>query len=352
MKKDFKTLLMKKICVIGHFGFGENMLNGQTIKTKIVTTELERQLGAEQIIKIDTHGIARNFPKIIIQMLKAFKQCQSIIIFPAQNGIRLFVPLCVWLNKIFHRKIHYVVIGGWLNDFLNGHKMIEKKLACFEGVYVETYSMKKKLDNRGFDNIFIMPNFKNIKILKEEELVYNTEKPYKVCTFSRVMREKGIEEAIEAVKYVNEKYNKIIFELDIFGQIDSEQVAWFDNLKMRFPEYVSYKGLVPFEQSVEVLKSYYALLFPTYYEGEGFAGTLIDAMASGIPTIASDWKYNREIVIPGKTGVLVKAKNQEELNEALENSVSDSWILLKKECIKEAQNYFPEKAIIPLIERI
>ena len=35
---------MKKVCVIGHFGFGENLLNGQTIKTKIVTKELINSL--------------------------------------------------------------------------------------------------------------------------------------------------------------------------------------------------------------------------------------------------------------------------------------------------------------------
>ena len=52
---------MKKVCVIGHFGFGENLLNGQTIKTKIVTKELDKQFGADQVVKIDTHGGANRF---------------------------------------------------------------------------------------------------------------------------------------------------------------------------------------------------------------------------------------------------------------------------------------------------
>ena len=47
---------MKKIAVIGHFGFGTESLDGQTVKTKIVTNELQRQLGEEQILRIDTHG--------------------------------------------------------------------------------------------------------------------------------------------------------------------------------------------------------------------------------------------------------------------------------------------------------
>ena len=32
---------MKKACVLGHFGFGKELLNGQTVKTKMVADELE-----------------------------------------------------------------------------------------------------------------------------------------------------------------------------------------------------------------------------------------------------------------------------------------------------------------------
>ena len=50
------------------------------------------------------------------------------------------------------------------------------------------------------------------------------------------------------------------------------------------------------DKSVDVLKCYFALLFPTDYEGEGCAGTLRDAYSAGVPVIASDWKYNAELV--------------------------------------------------------
>ena len=45
-----------KVSVLGHFGEGENLLNGQTVKTKITTEALEAQLGHRQVHKIDTHG--------------------------------------------------------------------------------------------------------------------------------------------------------------------------------------------------------------------------------------------------------------------------------------------------------
>lgn len=340
---------MKKVCVVGHFGFGENMLNGQTIKTKTVTTELEKQLGADQVMKIDTHGGAKALPKITVQLINAFKNCKNIIIFPAHNGIKVFVPLCNAINRVFHRKLHYVVIGGWLNELLDEHKKIEAELKAFTGIYVETNAMKSALCNRGFYNVEVMPNFKDIKILSEDELVYNTEMPYKLCTFSRVMKEKGIEEAVEAVRRINEKHSSVVFTLDIYGQIDSEQSEWFEKIRITFPEYVYYKGVVPFNKSVETLKSYYALLFPTYYDGEGFAGTMIDALAAGVPIIASDWKYNKEVVIPGKTGILVKAKNIEDLEISIADSIDCSWNSMKLECVKEAQKYAPERVIQILI---
>lgn len=336
---------MKKVCVVGHFGFGENMLNGQTIKTKTVTTELEKQLGADQVMKIDTHGGAKALPKITIQLINAFKNCKNIIIFPAHNGIKVFVPLCNAINKVFHRKLHYVVIGGWLNELLDKHKKIEAVLKIFTGIYVETNAMRIALCNRGFNNVEVMPNFKDIKILSEDELVYNTEIPYKLCTFSRVMKEKGIEDAVEAVKRVNVEQGKIEVTLDIYGQIDSEQVDWFEELKSRFPEYVNYKGVVPYNSSTEILKQYHALVFPTYYDGEGFAGTLIDAMAAGVPVIASDWKYNNEIVHNMITGLLIQPNSIDDLCAAIDMCLSKNWNSMKQECIKEANKYKPKNII-------
>jgi len=51
--------------------------------------------------------------------------------------------------------------------------------------------------------------------------------PYKLCTFSRVLKEKGIEDAINAVIKVNTDCGREVCTLDIYGQID-------ENTKMRF----------------------------------------------------------------------------------------------------------------------
>lgn len=343
---------MKKVCVIGHFAYGKNYLDGQTVKTKIVTKELEQQLGKDEVMTIDTHGGSKKLLKLLFQLPHIMKKVENIIIMPAHNGIRFFAPLLAFFNNFFHIKLHYVVIGGWLPEFLESRKELQNSLKKFNGIYVETNTMKNNLEKLGFKNVYILPNCKELNILKEDELIYATSKPFKLCTFSRVMKEKGIEDAVNAVEEINKQYGETIFTLDIYGQVDPSQVEWFENLKKKFSNDIKYKGLVPFDQSTNVLKEYYALLFPTYYEGEGFAGTLIDTMAAGVPVIASNWRYNKEIVMNNKTGLLIE--NSETLFEKLNYIMKNIGLIndMKKGCIKEAKKYLPQVALLQLIKKV
>lgn len=344
---------MKRICIIGHFGHGENLLNGQTVKTKIVTKEIVKELGKKEVSCIDTHGGVKALISAFRHALIALKYHKNIIIMPAENGLRIFAPLLVLLNLLFHRKLHYVVIGGWLPEFLKKRKKLTKALMSFDGIYVETNTMRKALEAQGFNDVYVMPNFKDLNILKESELVYHHTEPYRLCTFSRVMKEKGIEDAVNAVKTVNEHFGRIVYTLDIYGQVDSAQTEWFNELKSTFPLYIKYGEFVPFDKSVEVLKNYFALLFPTYYEGEGFAGTLLDAMAAGVPVIASDWRYNPEIVNE-KTGYVYPVHDNHAFVTTLISVGNNSDLLLSKksDCLKEAEKYRAENVIQCLTSKL
>ena len=82
-----------KIGILGHFGEGTNLLNGQTVKTKIITEELQKQLGQDQVLKIDTHGGWKTLLKAPFQVFYALKNRTNILIFHAHNGLRLYAPL-------------------------------------------------------------------------------------------------------------------------------------------------------------------------------------------------------------------------------------------------------------------
>lgn len=345
---------ISKISICGHFGLGFEFLDGQTVKTKTIYNELNKRFGAENVECIDTHGGLKKIPMLLINLFNVFESCQNIIMLPAENGLRMFAPLFVMYNVIFRRRILYVVIGGWLPEFIKSRHWLIWFLKKFDYIFVETHQMKNKLQEQGLNNVITMPNFKNIEIISLEKMIYNTETPYRLCTFSRVMKEKGIEDAVKVVEEINKEQGKIIFTLDIYGQIDKTQTVWFDDLQRNFPNYIKYGGLVPFDKSVEVLKSYYALLFPTYYDGEGFAGTLLDALASGVPVVVSDWRYNSEIVTDKKTGLIFKTKDVDALKKCLCVIAQNPswWNGLKENCIDEAKKYTPYEAVKVLVEKL
>lgn len=346
--------MMLQVSVLGHFGEGENLLNGQTVKTKIVTEELQNQLGINQVLKIDTHGGWKVLLKSPFQVFRALKNSANVLIFPAHNGLRVYAPLLFLLKKLFkNRKIHYVVIGGWLPQFLSKREVLACILKTFDGIYVETNTMKRALDAQGFNNVFVMPNCKKLTVLSEDELTYPSEAPYKLCTFSRVMREKGIEDAVNAVMEVNESLGYQAFSLDIYGQVDAAQTEWFDTLQKTFPPYVRYCGCVDASRSVEVLRHYFALLFPTRFYTEGIPGTIIDAYAAGLPVISAKWESFSDIILEGKTGIAFDFNAETQLTEILLGVAQTPKIMLnmKERCLNKAKDYVPETAIRIITEK-
>lgn len=342
------------VAVIGHFAFGKECLDGQTVKTRIVTDELCKQLGNDDVLKFDTAGGKSTLLKAPFQCLKALKTAKNVIIFPAHNGLRVYAPLLSVFRKFFkNRKLYYVVIGGWLPEFLQKRKQLAKQLKRFDGIYVETNTMKQALEEQGFTNIVVMPNCKDLKILKPEELVYPTGEPYKLCTFSRVMKEKGIEDAVNAVKQVNEEFGRTVYTLDIYGQIDPEQAQWFEDLQKTFFEYIKYCGVVDYDKSVEVLKNYFVLLFPTLFYTEGIPGTIIDAYAAGIPVIASKWESYSDI-INDRTGIGYDFDSENGLTENLLQAANIPTIIFdkKKQCLTEAERYKTESVVKVLIKQL
>ncbi len=347
--------MQAKTSVIGHFAFGKTFLNGQTIKTKILAEELQKKLGQEQVLIIDTHGGLKTLAKAPFQILFALKNSQNVIIFPAHNGLRVYAPLLSCLKRFFkNRKLHYVVIGGWLPQFLTKRKSLAKALKKFDGIYVETDTMKSALEARGFENVFVMPNCKKLTVLSESELVYPQGVPHKLCTFSRVMREKGIETAINVIKKVNDQFGYLAYSLDIYGQVDTTQAEWFENLKKRFPEGVRYCGCVDADKSVEILQSYFALLFPTHFYTEGIPGTIIDAYAAGIPVISAKWESYSDVVDEGVTGIGYDFDDVEQFAQLLLNIAENPNTLLemKYSCIEKAENFIPANAIRVLLDAI
>ena len=161
------------------------------------------------------------------------------------------------------------------------------------------------------------------------------------------MKEKGIQEAIGAVEKINHKYGKVIYTLDIYGQIDQDQADWFTELQNSFTEEISYKGIVEYSKTYDVLKDYYALLFPTQFFTEGVPGTIIDAYAAGVPVIASKWEHFTDVIIEGETGFGYSFGDEQGLQNILDKAYLKQELIedMRINCINTAKKYLPGPSI-------
>ena len=125
-------------------------------------------------------------------------------------------------------------------------------------------------------------------------------------------------------------------------------------MQKTFTPYVKYGGLVPFDRSVEVLKDYFALLFPTRFYTEGIPGTVIDAYAAGVPVISARWESFSDILEDGVTGIGYTFGNADELTAILKDhpALVEKLNALKENCTEQARRYLPETAIGILLERL
>ncbi len=243
-----------------------------------------------------------------------------------------------------------MVIGGWLPDLLQRNRRLSNQCAQLDGIYVEMNAMAEALSRLGLLNVSVLPNFRKFDRKLKRNFITTTI-PIRLVVYSRIFREKGIEDAIAALQKINEKKPDLPRAiLDIYGPIEPLYLADFQKLLI-YPQYIDYRGVLAPESACDVLQQYDVLLFPTYYGGEGFPGTLLDAYIAGLPVIASDWKYNSEIVEDGSTGLLFRTHAVEEIVEHIEMFIANPSKItqMHQNCIEKAQHYHVEDVVKRLL---
>ena len=126
-----------KVAIIGHFAINQEYKDGQTIKVRNLYNELEKEVGENNILKVDTYNYKKHPIKLIMKCIKAMN-ADNVIFLPAQNGIKVFIPLLCFLNKFYRKNLLYDVVGGWLPDMLEKNKFLLKKAKKITKIFVET----------------------------------------------------------------------------------------------------------------------------------------------------------------------------------------------------------------------
>ncbi|NAR17274.1 glycosyltransferase [Acinetobacter haemolyticus] len=286
-----------KILVLGYFGYVTNQIDGQTIKTRDIYTLL-RQNCREDVDFFDTQSFKKSKFGLFKMLFMIFRS-DVLFYLPAQNNLKYIFPIVYLLSKLCNTKINYLVVGGWLFNFLENKPIHRYMLSKINGIYTETENLYVSLKRYGFVNLFKLHNFRVINT-EMVEVENQCNKKLKLVFMARVHPLKGVDLIFKLDEEIRKK--SIDIQIDVYGPIFQEYKEEFFN-KVNSAS-VEYKGVLDPIDVYKTLTQYNLMLFPTKYYTEGFPGTILDSYIAGVPVIATNWLNAKEFVDDGETGYI------------------------------------------------
>jgi glycosyltransferase involved in cell wall biosynthesis len=172
--------------------------------------------------------------------------------------------------------------------------------------------------------------------IKLEEFPFSEKSGDYLLFVGRIMKEKGVAEAVRIAKKLNEK-------LLIIGPTSKDDY-WNKKIKPYLGKKIKYIGYVPRKKLFRYYRNAKAFLFPLQWD-EPFGLTMAESMACGTPVVA----YNRgsipEIIRNGKNGFVVK--NLKEMIVAIKNIGK----INRKECRSSVEAQFSFKTMADNYEK-
>lgn len=128
---------------------------------------------------------------------------------------------------------------------------------------------------------------------------------------ARIMKEKGIEQYLEAAEYIRGKYSNTQFHVcGICEQDYKEKLEQFQRRNI-----INYHGMM--NDIIEIHKISSCTIHPTYYP-EGLSNVLLESAACGRPIIATNRSGCREIIEDGINGFIISQNSSKDLINKIE----------------------------------
>lgn len=198
--------------------------------------------------------------------------------------------ITLMLYKLGIRKAQKVFFQNTENrEFMLGNNVIKGAydLLPGSGVNVDYYQVLEYPDDETIDFVFI----------------------------ARVMKEKGIDQYLEAAEAIRSKYPSTRFH--ICGACEQDYEDKLQELQDR--GVIIYHGLVKDMREIHKISS--CTVHPTYYP-EGLSNVLLESAASARPIITTNRAGCREVIDDGKNGFVVEQKNSKDLIDKIEKFLS------------------------------
>src|SRR5690625_985618 len=203
--------------------------------------------------------------------------------------------------------------GGLLQKttlFLYKAALKRAKCVLFQNKENKDFLVNKKVVK---GNNRVLPG-SGVNLKKYTLMDYPDDDIIKFLFISRVMKEKGIDQYLEAAEHIKKIHPNTEFHVVGFCE-----EAYEDKLKD-----FQNKGIINYHGQQKSVKDYYrathCTVHPTYYP-EGMSNVLLESAACGRPIITTDRAGCREIVNDGINGFVVEQKNSKDLIDKIEKFV-------------------------------
>ena len=346
---------MKADITFGVIGrINESLFDGQTVKTRTLTSALRRCYPNCNILMAESSLGKRNLPRLLLQLFHCVRKSDVIFVLLSRNGLRILLPVLFFLNRFYKKPVIHDCIGGAHDLTLSRYPFLKKYYRKMAVNWVETEILKQNLEKQGLTNVEILTNFKDIWPISPDAVTRKDTSPYRFCTFSRVNEKKGIGRAAEAVLAINGDAAMPLVQLDVYGPIEENFDTILNDYIRRANGAIAYCGVADPNSSVSILQQYYGMLLPTGYIEEGIPGTVIDAFCSGLPVIATGQRGIAEIVEHRKTGFLYAPDEPEKLREWMEYAFHhpEEFHEMRFACLEAAERFTTKKAAETICRKV
>ncbi len=259
----------------------------------------------------------------------AFKKYDAVHVNPSLNGTSVLRDgLFMLILRIMRARNVVVAFHGWDEDIEK--KLTENKVLQKMFFQVYSYANHTLVLSERFKRWFVKIGFEERRVHLFTTMFDDAEfssmsadsgsDKFTVLFLSRLVREKGVYELIDAFKDLILDYPSLKL---IFAGTGPEEMALRRHThNAGLDEEVVFVGYVRGQNKVSVFQSAGMFVFPSYY-GEGCPVALLEAMAAGLPVVTTSVGGIPHIVQHMHNGLILKEVSPDTIGSAIRKLLVD-----------------------------